>query len=115
MPVNNIPTPLSTRWASVVNTLTHMLNYRSAVDKCFRAQSVRLQARLPTPQDWIVMAAVVSIMSPVMNVLIHKQTRSFFVLSDAVIKMIELHKLLSAQLSELLDDSSDSTDPPLPL
>ena len=108
--VKKIPTPVNTRWASVVNTLSHMLKYRTAVETCFKAQSERLQSRLPSPRDWIVVSAVVSIMKPVMEALLYSQTRSFYLLSDMMVKLIELHQCLSATLGGLPDAPADSTD-----
>lgn len=109
LPVKKMPTPVNTRWASVVSMLSQMLSYRRAVESCFLAQSVRLQTRLPTPQDWLVVSAVVSIMKPVMNILLFSQTTSFFLLSDMLIKLVELHGSCTIQLSQLPEPATESS------
>ena len=49
-------------------------------------------------------------MKPVMDKLIKSQTRNFYLLSDALIKMVELHGTISEQLHSLPEIGSESTD-----
>lgn len=80
-----------------------MLTHRRAVESCFQAQSERLQTRLPAPRDWLVVLAVVGIMKPIMSALLFSQTRSYFLLSDMMVKLVDLYTELSEEELKLPD------------
>lgn len=98
---------MNTRWASIVNMFVHMIKYRRAVETCFQAQSARLQTRLPAPRDWLVVATTVDIMRPVMTILLYSQTKSYFLLSDVLLKLVEPYVDFKNQLRSIPVSTTD--------
>lgn len=73
------------------------------MDSSFKARYLYLQARLQTQCDWLVVSAVVGIMKPVINALLFRQTRNFFIISERMLKHVQIYMELSGHERRLLD------------
>ena len=108
-----IPTPVNTRWASQYVMMKMMFEYRKAVEYCFSSQpKVSLQLRVPSQQDWLVTECVISVLTPIVNALIYSQTKNYFLISDAIVKCIDLHGYFNSKLSDWGTDTLHLYDKP---
>jgi hypothetical protein len=84
------------------------LEYASAINICYRKQSLALQARVPDGLTWAVARVVTETLNPVVEQCILNQTRAFWLLSDALVSAM----LISMKL-QAVSNRCASADPPL--
>ena len=87
-----MPTPVKIIFVSVITMMSMMLKYRAVTEDCFSSQtSVQPQERVPSRTTWESLKLVVNTLDPVMKACILNQTRKFWLLGDAVRKIIRLY------------------------
>jgi hypothetical protein len=82
------------------------LEYASAINICYRKQSLALQAHVLDGLTWAVVRVVTETLNPVVKQCILNQTRGFWLLSDALVSAM----LISVKL-QAVSNCRASVDP----
>ena len=108
LPARKLRTPVKTRFASKVILFQETLEYADAINICYAAQSLKLQARVPTGVTWAVARTVTETLNPVVKQCVLNQTRGYWLLSDALAAALAISVELRAHV-----DHVSSMNPPL--
>ena len=79
-----LKTPVKTRFASKVVLFQETQEYADAISICYRRQSLKLQARVPSGMTWATARTVTQTLNPVVQQCVLNQTRGYWLLSDAL-------------------------------
>ena len=77
--------PMKTRFASKVVLCQETQEYADAISICYRRQSLKLQARVPSGMTWARTRTVTQTLNPVVRQCVLNQTRGYWLLSDALV------------------------------
>ena len=108
LPTRKLKTPVKTRFASKVVLFQETQEYADAISICYRRQSLKLQARVPSGMTWAIARTVTQTLNPVVQQCVLNQTRGYWLLSDALAAAFRM----SIQLQGVYDQSA-SVIPPL--
>ena len=108
LPTRKLKTPVKTRFASKVVLFQETQEYADAISICYRRQSLKLQARVPSGMTWATARTVTQTLNPVVQQCVLNQTRGYWLLSDALAAAFRM----SIELQGVYDQCS-SVVPPL--
>ena len=108
LPTRKLKTPVKTRFASKVVLFQETQEYADAISICYRRQSLKLQARVPSGMTWATARTVTQTLNPVVQQCVLNQTRGYWLLSDALAAALRM----SIELQGVYDQSA-SVIPPL--
>ena len=102
LPTRKLKTPVKTRFASKVVLFQETQEYADAISICYRRQSLKLQARVPSEMTWATARTVTQTLNPVVQQCVLNQTRGYWLLSDALAAAFRM----SIELQGVYDQSS---------
>jgi hypothetical protein len=108
LPSRKLKTHVKTRFASKVVLFQETQEYADAINICYRRQSLKLQARVPSGMTWATARTVTQTLNPVVQQCVLNQTRGYWLLSDALVAAFRM----SIELQGVYDQRS-SVVPPL--
>ena len=103
-----LKTLVKTRFASKVIFFQETLEYADAINICYAAQSLKLQARVPIGVTWAVARIFTETLNPVVKQCVLNQTRGYWLLSDALAAALAISVELGAHIDHL-----SNMNPPL--
>ena len=108
LPTRKLKTLVKTRFASKVVLLQETQEYADAITICYRRQSLKLQARVPSGMTWATSRTVTQTLNLVVQQCVLNQTRGYWLLSYALAAAFHM----SIEL-QVVHEQRSSVVPPL--